>query len=378
MIKLKLNSGDLCNRLQVLAKAQSAKNSITILETVKIEVGDNAIMLTAGDDANTVQSCLNVEVLDGKGEAICVRTDTLVTGLRELPNQPITLVANENGTLGIRIDYANGHFTFTGQDAADYPQLVGMANDARHFFLNGEKLRLGVGVCKKFVADDELRPVMCGIFFDLNTANKLAMVASNGHALARKIYDIENTIEPISFNLPLKASTMLTNIINKADEDIEIVVDGNRVQFKTKDYTMISRLIDGKYPNYNSVIPTDNPIAISLPTDTIAGCLRRVLISANDSTSLVSFTLNKGSLLLSAQDEAFGTSSDETVACEYEGDKFAIGLKGTLILDILSVIPSGTVDIKLSNPTRAAVFVPQENAEGEDLTLICMPMMLNA
>ena len=377
MIKLKLNSGDLCNRLQVLAKAQSQKNSITILETVKIEVGDNAIMLTAGDDANTVQSCLNVEVLDGKGEALCIRTDNLLTGLKELPNQPITLIANENGTLGVRIDYANGHFNFMGQDAADYPNPLGVAADARQLSLNAEKLRLGVNICKKFSANDELRPIMNGIFFDLNTANKLTMVSSNGHALAREIYDIDNTIEPISFNLPVKASVLLTNIIGKADSEVEIRVDENRAQFKTEEFTMTSRLIEGKYPNYNSVIPTNNPISVSMPIEQLAGCLRRVLISANDSTSLVSLTLNQGSMLLSAQDEAFGTSSDETIACEYEGNKFAIGFKGTLLLDILSVLPSGMVEIQLSEPTRAAVFVPQEKVEGEDLTLLCMPMMLS-
>lgn len=377
MIKLKMNSGDLCYRLQVLAKAQAQKNSIAILDCVKIEVGDNAIVLTAGDDANTIQSCLNVEVQEGKGDAICIRTDNLLTGLKELPNQPITLIANENGATGVRIDYANGHFNFMGQDAADYPNPLGVAADARQLSLNAEKLRLGVAVCKKFSANDELRPIMNGIYFDLNTANKLTMVSSNGHALAREIYDIDNTIDPISFNLPLKAAMLLTNIIGKADSDVEISVDENRAQFKTGDFTMTSRLIEGKYPNYNSVIPTNNPIAISLPTEQLAGCLRRVLISADDSTSLVSLTLNQGSMLLSAQDEAFGTSSDETITCEYEGNKFAIGFKGTLLLDILSVISSGMVEIHLSEPTRAAVFVPQDKVEGEDLTLLSMPMMLS-
>ena len=375
MIKFDVNSGDLFNRLQVLAKAQASKASISILEYVKIEVADNAIMLTAGDTDNTIQTCLGVNVIEGRGEAICIRTDNLLIGLKELPNQPITIIANEKGAMDIRIDYHNGHFSLLGQSSDDYPSPIGLADDARRFFLNGEKLRSGVTACKKFVADDELRPVMCGIYFDLTTAHKLTMVASDGHALVRDTYDIGNDIEPISFNLPFKASSLLTNMIGKTDDDVEIGVDNNRAIFKTIDYTMTCRLIEGKYPNYNSVIPEDNPIVVNLQKETLSSCLRRVLVSATKNISLVSMQISKGAILLSARDDGYGTVTEETISCEYEGKDFSIGFKGTLFLDILSVIPSETIAMKMSAPERAVLVVPLENNDGEDLTTLCMPLL---
>ena len=377
MIKFSVNSGDFFNRLQTLAKAQASKTSLSILEYVKIEVADGAIMLTAGDSDNMIQTTISVDVKEGSGESICIRTDNLLVGLRELPNQPITITAAPEAACGIRVDYSNGHYEFVGMDSSDYPSPIAMANDARNFFLLGKKLQLGIACTKKMVANDELRPVMCGVFFDLKTANRLTMVASNGNALARETYDIANAIEPISFNLPLKASLLLSSIIGKDDDEVQISVDDRNAKFTTNSYTMISKLVEGKYPNYNSVIPTDNPIVVSIPKDSLVGSLRRVLISANESTPLIQMTLKDNSLLLSANDAAFGSASEETINCDYDGNEFAIGFKGTLLLDILSVMPAGNVKLMLSDPSRAAVLTPEEKIDGEDLTMLCMPMMLN-
>ena len=225
-------------------------------------------------------------------------------------------------------------------------------------------------------AQDELRPVMNGIYFDM-TPDALAIVASDGHKLVRnKNYTIKSEV-PAAFILPKKPATLLKNVLQRDGGDVVIRFNERNAEIKFGESTLSCRLIEGRYPNYNSVIPMNNPNQITIDRKSLIGALRRVLPFASDSSQLIRFRVESGKLTLSSEDIDFATSAKEELTCEYSGTPMSIGFKGPSLTEILNNLDSEEVIVELADPSRAGLIVPSEQPENEDVLMLIMPMLLN-
>ena len=225
-------------------------------------------------------------------------------------------------------------------------------------------------------ADDELRPVMNGIYFDITTED-ITMVASDGHKLVRCKTLAARGNERAAFILPKKPATLLKNLLPKENGMVVIEFDERNAVFTLESYRMVCRLIEGRYPNYNSVIPQNNPHKVTVDRQQLIGALRRVSIFSSQASSLIKLRIQENEIVISAQDIDFSTSAEETQVCQYAGAPMSIGFKSTFLIDILNNISAEEVVIELADPSRAGVVVPVEQEENEDLLMLLMPMMLN-
>ena len=274
-------------------------------------------------------------------------------------------------TLGIR------HFlyNFTGQNAEDYPRTQSMNSTSNSIMLPTNVLIDNISRSLFATASDELRPVMNGIYFDL-TADALAIVASDGHKLVRnRNYTIKSET-PASFILPKKPASLLKAILTRDSEDVEIKFDERSAEILFTDGEMKCRLIDGRYPNYNSVIP-NNPNEVTVDRKALISALRRVMPFASESSQLVRFYIEPGKLEVSSEDMDFSTSARELLACEYVGSPINIGFKGSSLNEVLSNISGDNIILQLADPSRAGIIVPAEQTENEDVLMLIMPMLLN-
>ena len=225
-------------------------------------------------------------------------------------------------------------------------------------------------------ADDELRPVMNGIYFDITT-DDLTFVASDGHKLVRVIHKDVKGDGRSSFILPKKPANLLRSLLPKENGTVEVKFDENNAYITMSNFVMICRFVEGRYPNYNSVIPQNNPNNVTLDRLALLNALKRVSVFSNPASSLVKLQLSEDKIVVSAQDIDFLTSAEEMIPCQYNGNVMNIGFKAVFLIDILNNIPSTDVKLELSDPSRAGIILPAENEENEDMLTLLMPMMLN-
>ena len=267
-------------------------------------------------------------------------------------------------------------YNFTAQNADEYPRSQQIPDGATVITINGEVLNDNITRSLFATAQDELRPVMNGIYFDL-TADSLAVVASDGHKLVRNKNFTITSENPASFILPKKPATLLKNVLGKESGDVVIKFDDRSAEISFADGVLLCRLIEGRYPNYNSVIPQNNPNQLTIDRKSLIGALKRVLPFASESSQLIRFHLEAGKLELSSEDIDFATSAKEVVTCEYTGQTLNIGFKGSSLSEILNNLNSDDVIIELADPSRAGIIVPATQAENEDILMLIMPMLLN-
>ena len=263
-----------------------------------------------------------------------------------------------------------------GQNADEFPQAAQLSSDAVHVDIDADVLLRGINRSVFATADDELRPVMNGIYFDI-TQEDITLVASDGHKLVRCKTFAAHGNERAAFILPKKPANLLKNLLSKEQGAVTLEFDERNAVFTLEEYRMVCRLIEGRYPNYNSVIPQSNPYKVIVDRMQLIGALRRVSIFSSQASSLIKLRLSNNLINVSAQDIDFSTSAEETVACQYEGSDMSIGFKSTFLLDILTNIAAEEVVIELADPSRAGVIIPLEQEEKEDLLMLLMPMMLN-
>ena len=225
-------------------------------------------------------------------------------------------------------------------------------------------------------ADDELRPVMNGIYFDLSE-EKIAMVATDAHRLVRYINDGVKAAQAVSFILPKKPAQLLKQVLQKEAEEVKVTFGQKNAKFEFGTTVIVCRQIEGRFPNYNAVIPQNNTNKVIVDRQTIVNACKRVAVFANTGTSLLKLALSENQIKISAQDIDFSTSAEETIACDYAGMPMAIGFKAPFLIEILANIPSQEVVLQLADPARAGLILPAENEEGQDLLILLMPMLLN-
>lgn len=374
-MRFTVSSSALSSKLNMLAKVIGSKNSLPILDCFLFQVANGEMSITASDSDNVIKSTLALTDHDGEGE-FCVPNRVILDALKELPEQPLHFDVDTAGeAIAIKIVYQNGLYNFTGQSAEDYPRTQSMNDACTTVSLPTEMLINNISRSLFATANDELRPVMNGIYFDL-TPDALAIVASDGHKLVRSKNFTIKSESPSAFNLPKKPASLLKNILSKDGDDAIIKFDDRSAEIQFTDGVMRCRLIDGRYPNYNSVIP-NNPNEVTVDRRGLQSALRRVLPFASESSQLIRFHIESGRFEVSSEDIDFSTSAKEQLSCEYNGSPMSIGFKGSSLMEILSNLTSDNIIIQLADPSRAGIIVPAEQPENEDILMLIMPMLLN-
>ncbi len=372
-MKFIVSSTALLSHLQAISRVINSKNSMAILDNFLFRLEGNTLTMTASDQETTMTT--QVELLEAEGEGLfAVSAKILLDPLKELPDQPLTFEINDSN-LEIFLYFQNGKYNFIGVNGDEYPQRPAMSEDAKRFILPSQTLLQGINRTLFAADDDELRPIMNGICFDIYP-EKIVFVASNRHKLVR-LNSLSITPDTTAtFILPKKPANLLKNILPKESGDVTIEFDDKNARFTMSGFVLDCRLIEGKYPNYESVIPQNNSNRLVVDRALFVNVLRRVSVFSNQASNLVKLLLHDNQMHVSAQDIDFSTSAEETIACNYSGDKMSIGFKSTFLIEILNTISSQEVIIDLSDASRAGLVLPLENEEKEELLMLLMPMML--
>ena len=373
-MKFIISSTALFSRLQAISRVINSKNSMPILDCFLMELQDGTLKITASDNDTTLSTTLEVNEYDEDGR-FAISSKTLLESLKEISEQPLSFQVNLSN-LEICIQYQNGKYNMMGQNADEYPQPQEFDDNAVKVDMDSSILMNGINRCVFATADDELRPVMNGIYFDITT-DDITLVASDGHKLVRCKTFAAHGSEKAAFILPKKPANILKALLPKEEGNTEIAFDDRKAMFTLENYLMVCRLIEGRYPNYNSVIPQNNPYKAIIDRSSFISALRRVSVFSSQASSLIKLSLSDNQMKISAQDIDFSTSAEETVTCQYEGNPMSIGFKSSFLIDILNNISGLNVVIELADPSRAGVIVPEEQEENEDLLMLLMPMMLN-
>lgn len=360
-------------QLQAVNKVINSKNALSILDNFLFELNDGRLRITGSDQENIVSSC--VEVMDPEGEgAIAVPAKTLLEITKEVSNQPITFELNET-TNEIVVSFLTGHFNFMGINADEYPKGEKMDDDAVVLDLPGGVVKKGIEKTLYAVSLEPIRPMMTGIFWDIHEGD-ITFVASDTHKLVRYInYEVSPEVKK-SFIMPAKPASILKGILDKDVESVKLTIGQKGARFEFGDYTLTCRFIKGNYPNYNRVIPSTNPFTLQVDRDTFLNAMRRVAIFASKASNLVKFDINGSIMKLSAQDLDYGTSAEERVMCEYEGNPMTIGFNAVYTVEILSNLGGDTVVVRMSDPARPGVFEPLEQEPNENIVTIQMPLQV--
>ena len=368
-----VSSSLLSSRLQTISRVINSKNTIPVLDCVLFELEGNKLTLTASDPDNTLNT--SIDVVDCSEDfSFAISAKILIDSLKEISEQPIRFDVKKE-TLETTIYYQNGKYSLVGQNADEYPGAAVLGEGAVSITVPTKVLSSGISCSLFATADDEVRPVMCGIYFDF-TPESITMVASDGHKLVRcRDYSVTGA-EKSAFILPKKPATLLKNLLGKEEqEEVAVEFDGRFAIFDMGDYKLVSRLFDGRYPNYNSVIPQNNPHKLTVDRSALISTLRRVAIFSSQ-VSLIKLHLEENKVVISAQDTDFSTSAEESIVCSYEGAAMNIGFRASFLIDILNNTPGQDVVIELADPSRAGVIVPAEQVGKQELLMLLMPMML--
>ena len=348
-MRFTVSSTALSSRLNALSRVINSKNSLPILADFLFDIHDNVLYLTASDSENVMKTQLELTESDGNGR-FAIGNHDLLEAVKGFSEQPITFDVDQTTNLA-KISYQNGLFSLPIENADEYPQPQGMEFAAHEITIPNALLAENINRTLFATAQDELRPVMNGIYFDL-TPECLAIVASDGHKLVR-------------------------NRLMTIQGDVVIRFDERNAQINYGEGEIICRLIEGRYPNYNSVIPQNNPNLLTVDRLGLLAALRRVQPFANDSSNLIRFHVEGGTLQLNAEDYDFSKTATERIACEYNGQPMSIGFKGASFIEILNNFECNEVIIKLADASRAGLVLPSEQPENQDVLMLMMPMLIN-
>ena len=373
-MKFTLSSSALSSRLQTLAKVINSKNSLPILESFLFQVHNGQLTITASDSENVMQTSLALDQFDTDGN-FAIPSHTVLDAVKELPEQPLTFEVNMN-TYEVTAGYQNGQYQFTAQNADEYPQTAPIQNDVHAITIDAAALNNNINRTLFATDNNEIRPVMNGIYFDLTT-DCLAFVASDGHKLVRcRDYAIKSET-PAAFILPKKPAMLLKNVLDKDSGDVVIKFNSSSAEIQFAEGKLSCRLIEGNYPNYNAAIPNDNPNELTIDRKSLLSAIRRILPFASMSSQLIRFRLEAGMLELSSEDIDFATRAKESLVCEYTGSPLQIGFRGDFFTDILNSIDTDELKIKLGDPSRAGIVVPSKQPENDYVLMLIMPLLLN-
>jgi len=373
-MKFNVSSSKLFSQLQAVSRVINNKNALPILDDVLFDLIGNELKLTASDGETTIRTTVEVEGAEGAGK-VASAAKLLLETLKEFSEQPLAFTIDENN-YAVSMVSQNGTYSFVGVNGNEYPEMPGTEADARQIALPANVLQSSIEKTIFATADDDLRPVMNGIYFDI-AEDKVTMVATDAHRLVRYTNTGVQAGAAANFILPKKPASLLKNLLAKEESDVKVVFGAKNARFEFGSTIIVCRQIEGRFPNYNAVIPQSNQNIVTVDRQTIINACKRVAVFANNGTAQLRLALSENQIKISAQDIDFSTSAEETISCSYNGTPMAIGFKAPFLIDLLSSIECADVQLKLADPARAGLILPAENEQNEDVLMLLMPMLLN-
>lgn len=373
-MEFNVSSAELLKALMEVSKAIPSKTALPILENFLLVLKDGTLTVTASDQELTLRTTLDVTSVTSEG-SMAIPAHQIIELLKQIPDQPIAIKASESGSF--ECIWGNGNSTLTYFPADDYPQIKGVSEDAKTVEFQASALIEGISSTIYATADDEMRPAMNGIFFDISEEST-TLVASDSHKLICYTTTDVNAPQAASFILHKKPAAVIKSISDKDFETVTAQFDDSTVVFSFGPTTMICRLIVGKYPKYRDVIPQNNSNILKIDRTQLLNTVRRVAVCANKASNHIKFELKSGQLEITAQDLGFGIAAYEKLSCDYNGDNLTIGFKSSFLIEILNNMSCETLVIKFADARRAALIVPAEDeADSEKICGIIMPIMVS-
>ncbi len=373
-MKLIISSAELLRGVMAVSKAIPAKSPLPILENFLFDLKGNILEITASDSELTLKTKIEVETAEEEGR-IAVPAKHVMDLLKELPDQPLTIRTSSDSSFVC--SWASGESTLPYFPAEDYPEITGTDDTAVTLQFPAQSLVDGISSTIYATADDEIRPAMNGILFDIDVAST-TLVASDSHKLICYTTTDVNASEKASFILHKKPAAILKAIVGKDAETVDIAFDSKNATFKFGNTVVICRLVVGKYPKYRDVIPQNNSNILRINRVQLLNTVRRVSVCSNKASNHIKFDLTNGSLMISAQDLGFSIAAHETMQCQYDGEDLTIGFKSPFIIEILSNMNCGELVMKFLDSKRAALILPaEEEEESEKICGIIMPIMIS-
>ena len=375
-MKFSVSSSELLNGLMSVSKVIAPKPTNSILENFLFELEGNTLTVTASDGETTLRTTVEISSVS-EGGSTAVPAKRLTDSLKEFPDQPLDFSVAE-GNAVMDITWPNGGSKIPCFDAKDYPELPAVNEISESVVIPATTLLDGINNTIYATAEEELRPVMNGIYFDIDVEST-TIVASDAHKLICYTFTGARASQKSSFILHKKPASILKSILAKYEEDVSIRFDNRNAFFSFGSTILVCRLIEGNYPAYKSVIPKNNNNKMVIGRADLLNVAKRVAVCSNQATNQVKFKLSLNEVLVSAQDLSFSMSAHETLPCQYDGDAMEIGFKAPFLLEILSNLPYQNICMELADPARAALIVSaDESNPDQDIRALLMPVMINA
>ncbi len=372
LMKFIVNSTALLRELQKLNGVISSNNTLPILDNFLFDINSNNMTIIASDLETTMMSTISVEAdVDGK---ITIPARILIDTLKTFSNQPLTFIVNTE-TFGIEMSSEMGNYKLAGQNANEFPKTPKL-NGSSSTTIKGDILANAINKTLFASGNDELRPVMSGMFCELSS-EQITFVATDAHKLVKHTRTDISSDKTASFILPKKPLTILKNNISD-DADIKLEFNDTNALFTFNNITIICRLIDGKYPNYEAVIPKENPNKLTIETASLLSSIKRVSIYANKTTHQIRLKIAGSELQITSEDLDFANKAEERLSCQYKGTDMEIGFNSKFVIDMLNNIGAEQISLEMSAPNRAGIILPLDGLEeGENTLMLVMPVMLN-
>ncbi len=371
-MKFIVSSTYLLKQLQVLGGVINNSNTLPILDNFLFELDHTKLTVSASDLETTMASSLDVES-DSKG-SVAIPARLLLDTLKTFPEQPLTFVIEDNNT--VEISSNHGKYALAYADGNEFPKAVAL-EDPSKTVITGDILATAISKTIFAAGNDDLRPVMSGVFFQFSTEG-LTFVATDAHKLVKYTRDDVKASQVAEFIMPKKPLNLLKGILAASEDDVTIEYNESNAKFTFENSELICRLIDGKYPNYEAVIPKENPNKLAIDRTQFLNSVRRVSIFSNKTTHQIRLKIAGAELNISAEDIDYSNKAEERLTCDYQGDDMQIGFNSRFLTEMLNNLGSDEVQLEMSMPNRAGILTPVDGLdEGEQITMLVMPVMLN-
>ena len=370
-MKFIVSTSNLLKNLQMINGVISTNTVLPILEDFLFEIKEGKLTVFATDLETSMSITMDIEAKE-EGR-IAIPAKILLETLKNLPEQPLTFSIDDK-TFSVEITSENGKYKLSGENGDDFPRIP-VAEDVKRLTIASDTLQKAITHTIFAVSNDELRPAMTGVYCELGP-DGVTFVATDAHKLVRYRRSDASVQSSASFILPKKALALLRSAL-PGDEQVKISFNSSNAFFNFRNVNLICRLIDARYPDYNSVIPADNPKKLSISRNDFQNSLKRISIYANKTTHQVILRITGSEVQISAQDLDFSNEANERLNCIYEGEDIEIGFNARFLIEMLGVLDSDEIRMELSTPTRAGLILPNENEDNEDVLMLVMPVMLN-
>ncbi len=372
MMKFIVSSSYLLKQLQVLGSVINSSNTLPILDNFLFELDNNALKVSASDLETTMSATLEIDSTSQGSVAIPAKL--LLDILKTFPEQPLTFTVEDNST--VEISSNSGKYAIAYAPGEEFPKAV-VLDDPSKTIVPAEVLATAVSKTIFAAGNDDLRPVMSGVFFQFSPEG-LIFVATDAHKLVKYARTDVKASQVADFIMPKKPLNILKGILGASDAEVAIEYNDANATFSFENYILTCRLIDGKYPNYEAVIPKENPNKLLINRVQFLNSVRRVAIFANKTTHQIRLKIAGTELNISAEDIDYSNKADERLTCDYQGDDMQIGFNSRFLTEMLNNLSSDEIQLEMSMPNRAGILTPVDGLdEGETVTMLVMPVMLS-